>query len=139
MADRIELQVGDLPWKPTGSEEPLVLHKYDMPLSGIIDQHGASYFFWCIRGEITRGTLWGYAPIGDQERHEIENEPRDQVIRRLFSSPRPCTLAFSVDGRGIVKWKDFESKPRTYNLLRSRSEERLLELTPEESQLLETL
>lgn len=139
MADRIDLQAGDFPWEPTGSDDVLILHEYDMPLSGIISQHGASYFFWCIRGEVTQGTLWGYAPIGDHERHEIENEPRDQVLRRLFTSPRPCTLAFSIDGRGIVKWRDFESKPRTYSPLRARNEDRLLELTPEESELLETV
>jgi hypothetical protein len=139
MADRIELREGNLPWKPGGAESVAVLNKYDMPLSGVIIQHGTPFFFWCIRGEVTQGTLWGYVPIGEHERHEIEHEPRDQVVRRLLKSKRPCTLAFSIEGQGIVKWRDFESQRSIQEWLHSGQEERILELTPEEQDLLETV
>ena len=138
MADRIDLRVGDLPWRPEGSELASVLHHYDMPLSGIISQHGTSYYFWCIRGEVTQGSLWGYAAIGDHEAHELENEPRDQALRRLSASPRPTTVAFSVEGKGIVKWGDLDCPPLQARSA-SESEQALLEMTPEESLLLEAV
>lgn len=138
MADRINLRVGDLPWRPDGSELSSVFHRYDMPLSGIITQHGTAYFFWCIRGEVTQGSLWGYAAIGDHEVHELENEPRDQALRRLAASPRPTTVAFSVEGKGIMKWREFDSPPMPTSAA-TESEVTLLDLTPEENGLLEVV
>lgn len=138
MADRIDLRVGDLPWRPDGSELSSVLHHYDMPLSGVISQHGSSYYFWCIRGEVTQGSLWGYAAIADHELHELENEPRDQALRRLAGSPRPTTVAFSIEGKGIVKWRDFDHAPMLTSSA-TESEATLLDLTPEESGLLEAV
>ncbi|MQB01330.1 MAG: hypothetical protein GEU78_13730 [Actinobacteria bacterium] len=138
MADRIELRVGDLPWQPHAAEGVVVLNHYDMPLAGVIRQHGNSYFFWCLKGEVTQGTLWGYLPIADQERHEIEHEPRDLILRNLSSKSRPWTLAFSVEGRGIVKWRDLPEWPRSTRLFRT-SDEGLLDLLPEEKELLDTV
>lgn len=136
MADRIELRVGDLPWEPRAAEELVVLHQYDMPLAGVIVQHGTSFFFWCVKGEVTQATLWGYTPVSDQERHELEGEPRDQILRRLFSSVRTVTLGFSVEGRGMQKWIDTESG--SSDEIESRSVE-LLGLVPDEVGLLESV
>lgn len=136
MADRIELKKGDLPWQPDGAENVVVLHRYDMPLAGIIEQHGSPYFFWCIKGEVTRGTLWGYVAIGDDERHEIEGEPRDQVLRRIFSNRRSFIVAFSIEGRGIVKWT--EVAPSSQEALGNTSAS-VLDLSAEELDLLNTV
>ena len=138
IADRIELREGDLPWQPHAAEDVVVLNRCDMPLTGMIRQHGNSYFFWCLRGEVTQGTLWGYLPIGDQERHEIEHEPRDLILRNLSSRPRAWTLAFSIEGRGVVKWRDLDEWPMPAGPFRG-SEENVLELSADEKELLETV
>lgn len=62
--DRIELVTGDLPWEPGSASLIETIHHYDIPLSGLIEQHGTT-FFWCIEGEVPRGSLWGYVPIGE--------------------------------------------------------------------------
>jgi hypothetical protein len=136
VADRIEFGKGDLPWQPRGAEEPVVLHHYDMPLAGLVVQHGTSFFFWCIKGEVTQATLWGYTPVSDQERHEFEAEPRDQILRRLFSTTRPVTVGFGVEGRGIQKWTDIESG--SSDEIESRAAE-LLDLAASELRLLDSV
>lgn len=133
MADRIDLSLGDLPWQPGSGELVETIHRYDMPLAGLIEQHGTTFFFWCIEGEVTQGSLWGYVALGDHEKDSLAGGPRDRILRTIGSAKRPVRLAFSVDGQGIQRWADVDSVPtikRSY---------RVLELGPEEKGLLQAV
>lgn len=55
MSDLVEIAEGGRPWKPTPGTVPgEILHRYDMPLVGVIEQHGVRYLFQCWAGEVDR-------------------------------------------------------------------------------------
>src|SRR5260370_32409849 len=64
MASQIHLRLGARPWQPADTARPgKVLNHYDIPLAGILNQHGEYYLFECLEGETQEASLWAYVPI----------------------------------------------------------------------------
>jgi hypothetical protein len=104
MADHIELALGARPWHPSGAtEDVIILDRYDMPLSGIVEQHGSSYLFRCMAGELDDGNLWLYVLLdyaGRQSLLKAEGDDLDLVMDNLTAG-RPITLAIASSQDGI--------------------------------------
>lgn len=64
MSDQIQLAVGAVPWCPSPDARMIAEYaRYDMPLSGLIEQAGRTYLFECIEGAGMDFNVWAYAPI----------------------------------------------------------------------------
>ncbi len=114
MADLIELQEGQPPWRPTAdSSLEAVYRKYDIPLVGVIGQHGHQFFFMCVDGEDERLSLWFYTLIEPDQRAMIEamspGEFDDQLATMDF--PSWGRLALATERVGIVDFADVENTP----------------------------
>lgn len=73
MADRIELQLGHAPWRPTRDVELVATYRYyDGPLTGVIRQHGNEYLFSCLDGEADMLSLRWYAAISVEQRARLD-------------------------------------------------------------------
>lgn len=119
MGDFIRLQKGAPPWEGSGDPAHHVetYHFHDIPLIGLIQQHGVNYLFRCFAGEVEPLNLWSYTLVEDAEIVDLEETTTAQEFDRRVNelASRPGVLALSVDGIGIVAsrevqdWSDPES------------------------------
>lgn len=111
MADRIELQHGHMPWRPSLDSELVATYRYyDGPLTGVISQHGNEYVFSCLDGEVETLSLWFFASIDQGQRERLEAMGPDEFQARFaHESWHGCiVLAFATERLGIVDWESVE-------------------------------
>jgi hypothetical protein len=102
--NHIELKWGDIPWKPSGgSFEHVYFSHHGMPLAGLIHQFGTWYYFWCIDGEVSLATLWGYVELPRGDIDSVKQTPSGLLRDFLLSESRLLTVALSIDGQGITR------------------------------------
>jgi hypothetical protein len=136
MADHIILSERDTPWEPSEGILEHVYFSHDgMPLAGLINQHETRHFFWCIEGEVTRGTLWGYAQLSPDESRSAEQFTSDVLKNYLLHRPGPIAVALSINGEGITKYGVIENEPGDFMKL----VETAIPLSEEEAAALETV
>ncbi len=89
MADRLNLELGARPWKPSADAELVeVYNRYDIPLAGLIAQGGHHYLFTCLVGHADRANLWAYTLLEDREVAELDEATdeypgiMDRILRR---------------------------------------------------------
>lgn len=64
MSDLAEIVQGCRPWELTPTSVLIdVIHRYNLPLVGVIEQRGARYLFQCWAGEVERANLWLYTRL----------------------------------------------------------------------------
>ncbi|TMR96699.1 hypothetical protein [Nonomuraea basaltis] len=101
MSDQIHLRIGAEPWRPADTAKiDKILNHYDIPLSGIIQQHRRYYIFECLDGHGNTSNLWAYAEISRQERRQILKAKGQSELSRLFTSilkSRSFTAAVAID------------------------------------------
>jgi hypothetical protein len=105
MTSQIAIEQGRPPWLPAADAEPvLTLHTYDMPLVGVIRQHGQLYLFRCIDGHVDKANLWTYTVLSPEEFAELEQVTTDSLDDTVDSAAadRPAVLALADDNRGIT-------------------------------------
>ncbi len=104
MSSQIHLRIGAEPWLPT-SATTLVkeLRFYDIPLAGIIEQHGRHYLFECLEGHTTDANMWVYIPLlrRDVERlWKLTGEKLAEAIQELYLGDRQgIVAALALGGR----------------------------------------
>lgn len=105
MSDLAEIAEGGRPWLPTETTVPgEILHRYNMPLVGVIEQHGVRYLFQCWGGEVERANLWLYTRLTEEQDCQLADESR-QFTEALDDATRgEGVLAVALDGR-IVAWE----------------------------------
>jgi hypothetical protein len=96
---------GGFPWKPSLDAELVeVLHRYDMPLVGLIGYRGQSFLFQCVEGQVGKWSLWTYHRI-DAEAEEglLSAEPLifNKVLRYIVGADRSFLVALSSLSGGI--------------------------------------
>jgi hypothetical protein len=105
MADSIHLQEGCPPWRPSFDAAVIdVYHRYDAPLEGLIEQHGATYLFRCIFGAAHSVSIWAYTLVDAEHRQALdlaEGDVFDKNLRELFAAPL-VSVALADDEAGIV-------------------------------------
>ena len=76
---------------------------YEVPLSGIISQHGARFFFGCVGGPSEPANFWIYARVNSQEEHALDSStPSDFGAAVDFVGP--VVMALALEGPGIVAY-----------------------------------
>ena len=105
MSGQVAIEQGRQPWLPSrDAEEVLVLHRYDMPLIGVIRQDGDHYLYRCIEGQTDASHLWAYSALREDELEalsEASPEALDQAVDAA-ASDRPVVVALAHDGTGIT-------------------------------------
>lgn len=105
MSDLAEIAEGGRPWNPTESTVPgEILHRYNMPLVGIIEQHGVRYLFQCWAGEVERANLWLYTRLTEERDRLLTDESRPFTEALDEATRGDGILAVALDGR-IVAWE----------------------------------
>jgi hypothetical protein len=106
MADLIAIQPSTSPWLPTADSEPVVTYHYhDIPLIGIVRQHGVLFLFQCLLGEMDAASIWAYTLIqpGEQARLDRTDGPEEfDAVLDHVTAHRPAKLAFVVEGEGVL-------------------------------------
>lgn len=100
MSDQVHLRIGAEPWRPADSAKiDKVLNYYDIPLAGILHQHGSYFIFECLDGHARDTNLWAYAKISRAERKAIRKAKGDE-LQELFDRilrSRTFTAALAID------------------------------------------
>ena len=105
MSRQVAIEQGRHPWLPSRhAEEVLVLHRYDMPLIGVIRQDDDLYLYRCIEGHTDSSHLWAYSALREDELEalsEASPEGLDQAVETAAAG-RPVVLALAHDDTGIT-------------------------------------
>ena len=139
MSDLAETAEGGRPWQPTETSVPgEILHRYNMPLVGVMEQHGVRCLFQCWAGEVERANMWLYTRLSEDQERLLgdEGQPFEDALAEVTLGEG--VLAVALDGR-IVAWEPVtdvgELFAETIDLLSGRT----LEVLREESRPVEGL
>lgn len=106
MADFIAVTPGSSPWRPTAEAELVAEYEYyDVPLCGVVRQHGVDYLFQCLFGATEKVSFWMYMLVSDRERRRLEAAESPEAFDRLVwdaEIDRPVVMALALEEVGIV-------------------------------------
>jgi hypothetical protein len=106
MSDAVHIEQGAPPWMPSSTTTTKeVLHKYTIPLVGIIEQQGVSFLFWCVTGHAAPENAWAYARVDEddvQRLKQANDETFDDALRAA-AGEKVCTFAVASDDKGIIE------------------------------------
>ncbi len=102
MGDVIRLEQGFSPWQPA-SDARLVKEYayYEVPLSGIIEQHGVRYYFHCVDGDDEPVSLWFYMRVNAEDEARLDAATADDFSTAV-DFHGPGMLALAIEGPGVV-------------------------------------
>lgn len=105
MADLMHVQLRTEPWSPAWDAKVIeVFHRYDVPLIGLVAQHGSHYLFYCLAGAGRQGSVWAYAHLAEYEvlnLQEAEGAEFDRMLAALLLH-RNLRVVFATEDHGIV-------------------------------------
>jgi hypothetical protein len=102
MTDQIHLRLGAHPWRPADTARPVkILNHYDIPLAGILKQHGSYFLYECLEGETQDVNLWVYVPVSRGTARKLARLTGDRLVQAMHAAyGHQCvTVAFAVNGR----------------------------------------
>ncbi|WP_210502799.1 hypothetical protein [Nocardioides xinjiangensis] len=111
MSDLIQLVPGCEPWRPSPEAESVrVLDEYNIPLAGVVRQHGHDYFYVCAAGEEQESNVWLYSLIEAHELETLGSLIGGAFVNGMmeFLKHRPVTAAMADDWK-LVLWESFDS------------------------------
>lgn len=107
MSDAVHIDQGAPPWRPSaGTELRCVLHRFSIPLAGVIEQSGVPFLFWCVTGHAAPENAWAYAHVTEAQIDALNaatNETFDQALRDA-AGDGVCTFAVATDDKGVIEW-----------------------------------
>jgi hypothetical protein len=105
MSDAVHIEAGAKPWLPSPeTTSVVVLHRFTIPLVGVIDQHGVQYLYWCVVGHAAPESAWAYASVnadGVERLKAADGDSFDDVLREVVDQ-NACTFAMASDERGVI-------------------------------------
>lgn len=105
MSVLVEITEGGRPWEPSTTTVPgAILHRYNTPLVGVIEQHGVRYLFQCWAGEVERANMWLYTVLDEDQERLLADQGRPFSDALVHATTGEGVLAVALDGR-IVAWE----------------------------------
>lgn len=78
-----------------------MFNRLDIPLSGLIEQKGHTYLFWCLAGAGIDSNIWAYSLLQDDEVARLQDDDQyDEAFDDL--TLRADTVAFAIRGHIVV-------------------------------------
>lgn len=106
MSDAIHIEQGAPPWLPSAATTTkAIVHKFTIPLAGVIEQQGVLFLFWCVTGHAAPENAWAYALTTEDDVAALTaatNENFDDALRAA-AGDRVCTFAVASDDKGIIE------------------------------------
>lgn len=102
MADVIRIEKGFSPWQPAA--DALLVKEYayhEIPLMGVVEQHGVRYYFGCAAGRDEPVSIWFYARLSVEEEAMLDGSSGDDFNSRV-KFQGPAVLALALEGPGVV-------------------------------------
>lgn len=111
MSDLIELTAGARPWLPApGTNESLRLDEYNIPLAGIVHQHGHDYLYVCAAGEENDVNVWLYVTLELPEVDRLRSALGPSVVEAMrLTLQNKCVTAALADKLELVMWQRFDA------------------------------
>jgi hypothetical protein len=105
MGDALVVERGAQPWLPSADATiKSVLHRFDIPLAGVIEQHGHDYLFWCVTGHAAPENAWAYAQVNDADIERLTaatSADFDEILRDVVGD-NACTFAVASSYQGVI-------------------------------------
>lgn len=106
MSDLIRVHLGFSPWRPSEDADLVAqLEYYEIPLRGVVEQHGCFHYFECVQGGLSEVGLWLYIPVSDDRVRDLRRATSAEEIgdRALDGEAvTPFVAAIAAEGQGIV-------------------------------------
>lgn len=108
MDKQIHLRLGARPWQAADTARlSKVLNRYDVPLAGILKQHGTRFLFECLDGEVQEANIWAYVPITRSTARKIGRLTGDRLTSAMHQAyvDQVIVVALAVDCtivRGVI-------------------------------------
>lgn len=106
MSDAIQIDQGAPPWLPSAATKAVaVLHRFSIPLVGVIEQDGVHFLYWCVTGHAAPDNAWAYARVSTEDVAAIEDAEAadfDGALRAAVADS-VCTFAVASDEKGIIE------------------------------------
>lgn len=105
MGEHIAIEQGRQPWLPSSDAELVeTLHRYDMPLIGVLRQGGSLHLFRCIEGHVESSNLWAYTPLTEDELNALRNTDSDALddLIQATAHRRSIVVALANEQRGVI-------------------------------------
>jgi hypothetical protein len=139
VSDLAEITEGGRPWKPTETTvSGEILHRYNMPLVGVIEQHGVRYLFQCWGGELERANIWLYTLLTERQDRLLQDEARPFAEALDDATRGEGVLAVALDGR-IVAWEPVPDVDEPLAEIIDLLSDRTLNILKEETRAVEGL
>jgi hypothetical protein len=103
MADLLKFEPGQKPWKPSRNTELVETFLYNnMPLVGVIRQHGTLYLFRCVEGFADETHVWAYVPVEEENLDKLRRSDELWMPLQDLTSGQSFMVAIATDRDGIV-------------------------------------
>lgn len=106
MSDAVHIEQGAYPWLPTRETVPgVILHRFTIPLAGLITQDGVQFLYWCVTGHAASENAWAYAQVDTSEVQKLEaadSATFDEILHDVVGE-KACTFAVASDDKGIIE------------------------------------
>lgn len=108
MSDQIQPLMRAHPWTPSDDATLVeVLNEYNVPLTGLLSQHGVTYLFHCLIGETADANVWAYSPLTEPEIKTLDEltDP-EQLTREVLKLLGHRTITFAFASRDqLARWE----------------------------------
>lgn len=105
MGANVAIELGRHPWLLSeGTEFVETLHRFDLPLIGVIRHGNALHLFRCIKGEVDSAQAWAYTPITQEGLETVRAAgpgDLDDVLDRVGQG-KPTVFALADEERGLT-------------------------------------
>lgn len=102
MADVIRLEKGFSPWRPASDAVLVKEYAYhEIPLRGVVEQHGVRYYFGCAYGSDEPVSVWFYVRLGPGDEAVLDAASAEEFDKAVTFGG-PAMLALALEGPGIV-------------------------------------
>lgn len=122
MSSQIQLALGAAPWRPSPDARLIKEYaRYDMPLSGLIEQAGRTYLFECVEGVGMDVNVWAYTPITSRNimrLNRLDGENLTEAIGELLESAR-VTVALVAEDQVVTGTVIEEGELRSDGILKA--------------------
>jgi len=104
VTDQIHLRLGAPPWLPADTVRPgRVLNYYDIPLAGVLKQHGKYYLFECLEGEVQDTNLWAYVPISRTFARKLGHLAGHRLTSAMHDAYRDQLITVAMAVKGCIE------------------------------------